>query len=132
MNDPIVELDKLLELFVQNKNNSILSINFKQLDLEYFNPVIELCNKLVLDGYVLKEEKIIMKSSYTQYSLTLNGRIFYQNGGYKAYFKNEKSKNRKQQIESILLTYGTALAGLYGLVEIMKWLASLFKYCIYV
>jgi hypothetical protein len=82
-------------------------------------------DKLIKDGYVSFEKfngfagTSIADSN--EYLITFEGAVFYESAGYTGKLKNERAITRKLRIESMLLTYGTLGAGLYGVFEIAKW-----------
>lgn len=124
---PIQKLDLILEIL--NHNNGVTSL------LEISNGVKNeipheeidiLLLKLSKDDYIEKpygDGNPIVK---TYYRLTLDGQIFYQNGGYKQEKKIAKIRLLKDEVYTYSVAVGTLLAGLYALFEILKWFANHF------
>lgn len=72
--------------------------------------IIRPLKKLQNDGFI--------EDGYHDFYITYDGYLFH---GYEAQAKYDKSINRNNQIRSFALAWGTALAGIYGLFEILKW-----------
>ncbi len=68
-------------------------------------------NQLDEDGYIFLKDDL--------YIITIKGMIY---RGYTKDFKASRVSRRVSRFHNWTLAIGTALAGLYGLYEIMKWL----------
>jgi hypothetical protein len=63
------------------------------------------------------------------YKLTFGGEVFLQKGGYDQELKDNKIKRNRDIVYTLSVAIGTALAGLYGLFEILKLLLSHIFHC---
>lgn len=72
-------------------------------------------------GHVMREEKTY-NADPKIYKLTFEGELFQIKGGYTQELKDINASNRVERIRILILTYGTAAAGAYGVFEILKWL----------
>ena len=120
----IEKLDALLTYFVSEKSTKV---SFSDLTSRFNatpGQIREILDRLLSDGYVREftHTHPMGTSEWETYSSTFDGRLFYDNGGYKHEAKVTASLNQNEYIRTLILTYGTALAGLYGLFEILKWL----------
>lgn len=83
-------------------------------------------NKLIKDGFA--EQKInriepdVMKQ---EYCITFEGLLHSQMGGYIQNQKDKKRERRNLNLVNFCLAVGTALAGLYALTELIKYLVSI-------
>jgi hypothetical protein len=74
-------------------------------------------DKIVSDGYIKYFEQL--------YSITFEGKLFHQTGGYSAEYKNESNRKFLRSLEKWLIVGGTVFAGLYGLFEMIKAICKL-------
>ncbi len=56
-----------------------------------------------------------------KYFITVEGRIFMQNGGYQEKKKRESTLNNLQLLMTVVIAVGTGLAGLYSLGKFLLW-----------
>lgn len=115
---PLEKLDYLLELLKRySSSHSYNDIWIKSkgkisdVELPY------MLAKIIKDGYVI-ETKNSDGNNYS-YSISFEGVIFQ---GYVSLNKLHRRAAFRNRVETLILTYGTFLAGLYGLFEISKWL----------
>jgi|SRR5471030_1337930 len=125
---PLQKLDKILGILIisKEKRASMVQILLDANDEITYNDFDIVTTKLIKDGYIERPYGFSNPESHTIYSLTFEGLIFYQKGGYIYYSKNEKRKNIKDTIYIWAVAIGTSLAGIYGLFEILKWVAHHF------
>ncbi|MFB9845512.1 hypothetical protein [Mucilaginibacter ginsenosidivorans] len=69
------------------------------------------------DGYIFFEEKLNL------YIVTVKGVKF---DGYWSEFKASRTRHCREVVQSYLLSVGTALAGLYALYDLLKWMEHRF------
>lgn len=132
---PIEKLDTILRLLVEDERlkpsateNTILKIMYPTQDIYSIKPIdiLKALEHLQNDGYIQSKtfeeyvEEMGENLYYTKYKTTFKGELFYEQGGYNRQLEKETNINRIRNLERILLTIGTLLAGLYGLVEIVK------------
>jgi len=70
-----------------------------------------------------KHLNVEFRDYYTRekyYTVTLDGILFLNSGGYKAQLERESNKRRRKRLENNLIVYGTFAAGAYGIYEIIK------------
>lgn len=94
----------------------------KSINAEYNIDSIEsiaCTKKLTNEGYIEK-----LPSGIT--IITLDGLLFISNGGYTQKIKDIKAERFRQTLATWMTAIGTALAGIYGLVEMAKWLYRIF------
>jgi|GEM_PF-5804757 hypothetical protein len=122
----IQKLGALLEYFIKEKSTKV---SFSDMTTRFNatpGQIREILDRLLSDGYVREfthtQPTARGPNEWETYSSTFDGRLFYDNGGYKQESKVTASSNQNEYIRTLILTYGTALAGLYGLFEILKWL----------
>ena len=77
--------------------------------MEYSNMILE---QLVSDRYLSKIGP--------RYSITFKGKMFSKSGGYIKKEKRESTSITLQSWQTWAISVGTVLAGIYGLVEILK------------
>jgi hypothetical protein len=82
-----------------------------------------------IDSILIKlmEDKYIFRFD-GNYALTVAGRMFIEQGGYKQQLENEKRKAIKEVVYIYAVGIGTALAGLYGLFEMSRWVYHHFHF----
>jgi hypothetical protein len=78
--------------------------------------------KLERDRYILRHQHNPDTSTF--YEITFEGRMFKEANGYSQEAEDIKTKRFHAVLSNVLLTGGTALAGIYALGEILKWFAS--------
>jgi hypothetical protein len=129
MHKPTQELDIVLNFIVSDELAAFIADTImEKTKIDNIKTMLEILGKLEEDRYIKKEnlvDKMVADTFGTTvwyYSSTFNGRLFSENGGYIAQNKKQKILARNEYIRTLLLTYGTALAGLYGVFEILKWL----------
>jgi hypothetical protein len=125
-----------LDFILTHLNNDKLPESIEEIeDSLMWNPFDEkidktinlILHKLIKDEYVNKvhREEIkrpIPRPAGQTYYISFEGKLFIENGGYN---QQQKESNRHKTIEIThqwVLSIGTLLAGLYGLVEISKWI----------
>jgi len=110
--DDYIEIENIVPLVI--KNGLIIDRG----------EIIKILLKLIKDGFI---DKKVLDEHYKLYSyaITFDGKLF---SGYKKQLKYDRVINRNHRIRVFLLAYGTALAGLYGLFEIVKWIVNYFLY----
>jgi len=126
-------LDKTLEWFAMDfkdindgdtrrdsehyKAERLIAEKFPEMDspefMEYSPMIFE---QLVDDGYLTKGDN--------KYSINFKGKMFYKNGGYIKEQKRKSNATTLQSWQTWAIVVGTALAGIYALVEILKLLFS--------
>ncbi len=136
---PIDKLDRVLKIFVtdprsrpritSNQIGGIMRTDFPDLNDQYspvlndlysdFDGVVE---KLYEDGYVRRtnmggiephgEEPVYFEIKY-------NGRVFYQQGGYKQKEINDRVKIKTQKLINFALIFGGVAAGCYYTYELL-------------
>jgi hypothetical protein len=72
-----------------------------------------MCAKMSRDGYLQRHDNI-------RYSLYAEGFFFIKTGGYSTTETRERKKANLQSLQTWAIVVGTFLAGVYGLVEILK------------
>jgi hypothetical protein len=116
------KLDKILEILKKNKEHRVrmkeIIHSNKEITYDNFDMII---NKLMKDGYVDRPYDFSNPLSDTFYSLTFEGLVFHDKGGYIEQERQLKISTCNKRIQNILLTYGTTFAGVYGIFEILKW-----------
>jgi hypothetical protein len=126
---PIEKLDNVLTV-LRIKDHADISmirndIKFVPTDNE-FDRII---NKLGKDGY------INIVGTIPLYTITFEGYVFEQQGGYENEIRKSIISNRGERTRTLILVIGTALAGAYGLFEILKWFVPYFQnnicYCVF-
>jgi len=122
---PIQKLDKILEILAEDTNNiSIAHIVNEAKGKNSGADAQFVLTKLVKDKYAHHlEANISNVTSYTalSYSITFEGLVFHQQGGYAKQDENNKRKAKKERLNILAVSIGTVFAGLYGLFEITKW-----------
>jgi hypothetical protein len=119
----IEKIDCLLNYFYSEKSRQVIFSDISQ-HFKIDNGLVrEILDRLINDGHVkeFKQQKPV-NPEYHTYSITFNGRIFKEAGGYKEDQKARNTLFRKKRIQNVLLTCGTVAAGLYGIFEIIKWI----------
>lgn len=87
------------------------------------NELPPILNKLVTDGnadFEISEFKDSLYESNKIYTISFEGIILIENGGYKRKGKKESISTKLQSLQTWAIAVGTALAGLYGLYELIK------------
>jgi len=120
---PIEKLDNMLMYFVNMdmppfKTDAEI---MKELNITRSKEMFEIFHKLEKDGFIKSEVLPVHGRNTTVYSSTFDGRLFNLNGGYAQQDADNSIANRNERIQTLLLTYGTAAAGIYGFFEIAKW-----------
>lgn len=115
------KIDTLIELFKKDTagipiHEAETMLNGKNVEVSE-SEVKRFIEQLSHDGYIFKGE--------TFYIITVKGILF---NGYKREFKSNRLARRAMRWYSWILAVGTALAGLYGLYELLKWIDQKF-YC---
>jgi hypothetical protein len=107
-----------IEVLVRSTHLCTLIRNkYPECDYERFEVhLTKLTDKLRDKGYITRQGN----PPNVFYSPTADGLLFIENGGYKAQQKIESNKAQIKNIERILLTAGTTLGGVYGLVEVLR------------
>jgi hypothetical protein len=132
---PSEKLDSLLNLIATNNPYITEADIFKKLESKnHLNDFIEsriILKKLCADKYIAiqmweSEPEYIEQppNEFETYYLTFEGKVFIENGGYTG---EQKKKARKQILEATqtwAIAIGTALAGIYAIVEIIKLMLS--------
>ncbi|HEY5328108.1 MAG TPA: hypothetical protein VIJ27_13985 [Mucilaginibacter sp.] len=123
---PIKKLDLVLGIVAEETNNtSIATIVLKGKEKVSGSDVHFVLDKLVEDKYVHfiggPLPANVTENTAFSYSITFNGLVFHQQGGYSREHKNRRAKARKDAAYTIVVAVGTFLAGLYTLFEIVKW-----------
>jgi len=110
-------------------HEEILDYYLRSLDVPVseFPDWTEIRNKL--DVY--KEEMYLMKLKKDGYTtsdsgsiLTLEGKIFIENGGYVAKAHADEIANLLKSFQTWILVIGTGSAGLYALIQFFQWFFS--------
>jgi hypothetical protein len=129
MHKPTQELDKVLNFIISDDLAALTADTIQEkANIDNIKTLLEILGKLEKDGHIEKNNAINKSISDTfgtylfYYSSTFNGRLFSESGGYAMQNKKQKTLSRNEYIRTLLLTYGTALAGLYGVFEVLKWL----------
>ena len=133
----IEKLDRILFLFPLDENESLFKV-LKNIQTKYptidIRLLVEIFQKLEDDKYIRKDYSKFKKGRFGRwqeqehYSLTFEGELFKNSGGYCQQFKNEKRKAAKDKAYITAVGIGTALAGLYGFFEIAKWVYHHFHF----
>lgn len=136
--DPVYIIDKVLEWFAMDVEGIIkegdaqtrqsiehldaekLIIKaFPELNSIYFTHESEMMmNKLYDDGYLYKEGN-------SKYTITFNGKMFNQQGGYSKKHEREINQANLQFWQTWAIVVGTFFAGLYGIIEVIRLLIRL-------
>lgn len=106
------KIDKVLEYVVNHPDVRLTREQVqKGLNFDNTKELVEILNKLAADRLALKQTK----NNVATYVSTFDGRIFFENGGYKKFFGKEKRKSTKDKFMSglyvvnilaiIILTY---------------------------
>ena len=66
---------------------------------------------------------------YPDYRATIKGLILITEGGHAGRWKNDRQKAFLQTLTTLLTTIGTSVAGMYGGMEILKWLYHHVSFC---
>lgn len=72
-----------------------------------------MCAKMSRDGYLQRHDN-------ARYTLFAEGFFFIKTGGYSTTETRERKKANLQSLQTWAIVIGTFLAGVYGLVEILK------------
>ena len=116
------DLDLVLEYFYNQKDrlsktrDVCLSV-FKSIGSIDITNTEAIIDKLQRDG--------LLKSMVEGYKITFDGRIFHEMGGYTEKVRKESTSTSLQSWQTWAIAVGTILGGLYGLVEILKYIFSL-------
>ena len=121
--DRISKLDSVLEwMYLNNKPSHSKDIcenaNIKVSD----NEAYKILCKLSKDGYADVVNNIWV------FEINYNGIIFFESGGYKAEIQDLKSRRNLHDRINKIVALGTFLAGIYALIETLKFLLNIF-YC---
>ena len=120
--EPLKQLDSILLYFIEI-NLFYLSDTEIQKHCSLNNlDIFPLLDRLIEDGYVKQVPRTQTPPFVNQFWLTVNGKIFIQNTGYVKQQRQYVISNRNEYIQTLILTYGTGAAGVYGFFEIMKWI----------
>lgn len=104
---------------VENETKDDISITVAQ----------EIAEKLKKDGYMREDpsnltqrtiENFFNELSEQRYWLTLEGRIFINNGGYAKELKTNRLKYHLRSLEKAILVFGALAAGVYYSCELYK------------
>ena len=127
---PIQQLDSVLDVIINKHKGSakLLEISTFMKKKIAHTSVDILIDKLIKDGYVERPYGSGNPLNDTIHRATLEGLIFHQNGGYVNENKIAKIRSRKDEVYTYSVAIGTALAGLYGLFEIAKWIFHHFNW----
>ena len=124
---PIQKLDHVLGILAEGTSNtSVAKIVLKSKEKISGTDTLFVLDKLVKDGYVnhlggnLPANVTI--NTALSYSITFEGLVFHQQGGYTAENQNNKRKAKREKVYIIAVGVGTALAGVYGFFEIARWI----------
>lgn len=123
----IKELDIALKYFYENQGWKY----FASLNEAFGQPTmnasirdsVTIMSKLIKDGFLEPNNPI----SFTEVRITFDGIMFYEAGGYNKKRRKESIQANLQSSQTWAIVVGTLLAGLFGLVEIGKWLYSLYR-----
>lgn len=121
----IEKLDLVLSFLAGKKNtdlNEITAIPEFNNDRE---EVIRVITKLIDDKLVLH-----YNSSFN-YIISIDGYLFYKRDGYRGDLRRKAISDRNEYIRTLLLAYGTALAGAYGLFEMLKYIFPILWHLIF-
>lgn len=118
---PVQKLDFVLDKFRETKGAVSEEVIFKAINPDnmytmYYDPdeLKRILIKLVDDKYIYQD--IEMDDIY--YAITYEGHLFH---GYEKQLKIDRISYRRRNVREFVLSWGTALAGTYGLFEILKW-----------
>jgi hypothetical protein len=81
----------------------------------------------LIDDKNITENPSLRPDKIPFYVATFDGFLF---ESYVQHAKQATTSNRNEYIRTLLLTYGTALAGVYGLFEILKWVFHHFHWAL--
>ena len=131
---PIQKLDTVLGIL---NSNSKRGAGLTLFEVEEFLPEIteidELARvlyKLEKDNFVKIRDITIVPGTVKRYfMITFEGKLFWQQNGYDQQEKDSRTKRNRDTAFALSVGIGTALAGLYGLFEIIKLLSQSVFHC---
>ncbi|HZY35464.1 MAG TPA: hypothetical protein VFE53_02380 [Mucilaginibacter sp.] len=123
---PIQKLDLVLGILAEDtENTSVYKIVLKSGEKISADNTVLVLKKLVNDNYVNDISGDVWSplapNNQNSYSITFEGLLFHQQGGYSGQEKKDKLKIRKDNANIIAVAVGAGLAGLYGLFEMAQW-----------
>lgn len=86
------------------------------------NELPSIVNKLTKDGYLdfeINDSKDTIFGSDKMYMITFEGKMLNEQGGYRYKEKRDSISAKLQLAQTWAITVGTALAGLYGLSQVI-------------
>jgi hypothetical protein len=138
--NPFEQLDDFLKVFANNKDGNYKAsiADFMLIwpveNSKHHLSVVEISmilRKLKNDGYiiydpVLKAPKSKPSEIWTcpDYVLSFEGKVFVKQNGYTQQENDKKRERRNLNLVNFCLAIGAALAGVYALIEIIKYLVS--------
>lgn len=134
---PLEKLDWVLKEIANNSHPINSSPDISHQDLysiltqNGFNTGIILDYELIIkklkkDGYI---EESVRSSDIYYYSITLEGKILLQRNGYTQQEKDRIRERRNLNLVNFCLAVGTALAGVFALIEMIKMCLTSFFHC---
>ncbi len=87
------------------------------------NELPAIINKLNKDAYIdfeLNDSKDIIFDSEKKYRITFEGKLLNESGGYRWKIKRESTLTNLQSLQTWVIAIGTALAGLYGIYQLIN------------
>lgn len=134
---PLQKLDKVLEILhdyhTEKTNPNIAELLLKANDQITLSESHLILNKLIADKYAVAIHNDSINALVTEkqltHKITFDGLIFIEYGGYVGQNNLIKARYRKEVAYTISVGIGTALAGLYGLLEIFLWFWHHFHHC---
>ncbi len=132
--NPYRILDEVLMLFSQSEGSALVHIKKFDIpklllekgiiiDVFYMEQILD---KLEKEHYLYKGGLVVVKhlpngKEYdNMYNLTFEGLLLLNSGGYRAKMKREQSSVLLNWVLSLSIAVGTVLAGIYGLMEIVR------------
>ncbi|MDT3403546.1 hypothetical protein [Mucilaginibacter terrae] len=129
---PIQKLDAVLD-FISKRDLIDVHEMANKINVDY-NECFEILERLKDDKNIKPNSKQgnSLEPAYTWYSITFDGRLLNQTGGYKGKFDRENKFNPLQKLKVGLLNAAAVIAGLYYLLEIIRiYIAPLFPHFLF-
>lgn len=124
---PFERLDKVLNIIYERGPLSLNEITHRELRLLKKITATQIDIERVIDRLI--DDKYIkiepVHANYPNYKITFEGELLLQRKGYQEKEKREKEQTRLQSMQTFAIWVGSAIAGIYYFVELVRWVVSL-------